>query len=216
MQLIRGDDFPHGARLPSEAEMASRFGVSRTVVREAVSRLKSEGLVESRQGSGVFVREDDTEQPFRIDPTSMDSAPSLLLVVELRMVLEGEIAALAAARRSPEQLQTIRQALAKIDADVAEGDDGVDADIDFHRSIAAATDNPHFLGLIHFLFNLLRSATQTTRAIEATQEEMSQQVKDEHRAIVEAIAKQDGESARFAARLHMNHAAKRLTSVKVT
>ena len=107
VHLIRGEDFPPGSRLPSEAKMADRFGVSRTVIREAVSRLKSEGLVESRQGSGVFVREENTDAPFRIDPNIMDSAKSLLQVVELRKVLESEIAALAAKRRSAAQLVAI-------------------------------------------------------------------------------------------------------------
>ena len=103
-QLINGEDFQPGSRLPSELKMASRFGVSRTVIREAVSRLKSEGLVESRQGSGVFVRERNMHAPFRIDPSIMDSIQSVLQVVELRLSLEGEIAALAARRREIAQL----------------------------------------------------------------------------------------------------------------
>ena len=100
VQLISGEDFPPGSRLPSEMKMAGRFGVSRTVIREAVSRLKSEGLVESRQGSGVFVREGNMDAPFRLDPNILDSIQSVLQVVELRMVLEGEIAAIAASRCS--------------------------------------------------------------------------------------------------------------------
>ena len=213
-QLISGADFPPGSRLPSEMNMASRLGVSRTVIREALSRLKSEGLVESRQGSGVFVREGNTDAPFRIAPNIMESLHSILQVVELRKVLEGEIAALAASRRSPEQMLTIRQALEKIDAEVLAGGDGVDADVSFHRSIAEATGNPHFLALILFLFNFLRSATQTTRSIEATRATLAQQVRDEHRAIVEAIAHQDATAARTAARLHMDRASLRLESAE--
>lgn len=214
-QLISGEDFPRGSRLPSEMKMASRFGVSRTVIREAVSRLKSEGLVESRQGSGVFVREENMDAPFRIDPSSMDSMQSVLQIVELRKVLEGEIAALAAKRRSKGQMAAIRLALKQIDSDVRSGGDGVDADIAFHRCIAEATGNPHFLALIHFLFNFLRSATQTTRGIEATRAALSQQVKDEHRAIVEAISRQDCAAARAAARLHMDRASRRLGSADI-
>ena len=215
-QLIRGEDFPPGSRLPSEMNMASRFGVSRTVIREAVSRLKSEGLVESRQGSGVFVREENTDAPFRIDPNIMDSAQSVLQVVELRKVLEGEIAALAAIRRTPTQLTTIKEALKQIDTDVLAGGDGVDADIVFHRSIADATGNPHFLALIHFLFTFLRSATQTTRRIEALRATLVQQVKDEHRAIVEAISRQNPDEARAAARKHMDCASHRLATAGFT
>ena len=213
IELIRGDDFPPGSRLPSEMKMASRFGVSRTVIREAISRLKSEGLVESRQGSGVFVREENLDAPFRIDPVLAESVQSVLQVVELRQVLEGEIAALAAKRRSREQMRAIRQALKKIDDDVRSGSDGVDADVAFHRTIAEATGNPHFLGLIEFLFKFLKTATQITRGIEATRVTMTQEVKDEHDAIVVAIAAQNADAARDAARLHMDHASRRLASL---
>jgi GntR family transcriptional repressor for pyruvate dehydrogenase complex len=214
-ELISGDDFPPGSRLPSEMKMASRFGVSRTVIREAVSRLKSEGLVESRQGSGVFVRERNMDSPFRINPNTMESIHSVLQVVELRQAIEGEIAALAAKRRTSEQLAAVREALKQIDADVSAGGDGVEADIAFHRSIAEATGNPHFLALIEFLFNFLRSATQTTRGIEATRTTLTRQVKDEHLAIVDALSRQNPEAARTAARLHMERASKRLGSADI-
>jgi len=212
-QLIGGDDFQAGSRLPSELKMASRFGVSRTVIREAVSRLKSEGLVESRQGSGVFVRDRNMHAPFRIDPSIMDSLQSVLQVVELRMSLEGEIAALAAKRRTREQMVAIKRALKQIEVDEQAGKDGVEADIVFHRSIAEATGNPHFLALIEFLFNFLSKATMITRSYEATKATLSEQVKDEHHCIVDAISRQDPEEARIAARRHMEGASRRLGSV---
>ncbi len=210
IQLINGEELPPGSRLPSEIDMGSRFGVSRTVIREAISRLKSEGLVESRQGSGVFVREKNMDLPFRIDPSSMGAIESVLEVVELRMVLEGEIAALAAERRTKAQMAAIRRALKHIEEDVETGSDGVDADIAFHRSIAEATNNPHFLALIEFLFNFLRSATRTTREYEATNASLVEQVKSEHLAIVQAIADQAPEIARASARKHMQGASERL------
>ena len=213
-QLIRGNDFPPGSRLPSEMNMANRFGVSRTVIREAVSRLKSEGLVESRQGSGVFVREESMHTPFRIDPCIVESIPSILEVVELRMALEGEIAALAAKRRTDQQLVAIRTALRQIEIDEQDGKDGVAADIAFHRSIAEATNNPHFLALIEFLFNFLKNATQVTRSYESTKRALLKEVKSEHAIIVEAIARQDEEAARSAARRHMEGASRRLASLE--
>lgn len=214
-QLINGDDFKPGARLPSELKMAGRFGVSRTVIREAVSRLKSEGLVESRQGSGVFVRDRNVQAPFRIDPSIMDSIQSVLQVVELRQSLEGEIAALAAKRRTREQMAAIKRTLKQIELDEQAGKDGVEADIVFHRSIAEATGNPHFLALIEFLFNFLIKATRITRSYEATKAVLSQQVKDEHQCIVDAISRQDSEAARLAARQHMEGASRRLGSVDI-
>ena len=213
-QLIRGKEIAPGDRLPSEMTMAERFGVSRTVVREAVSRLKSEGLVESRQGSGVFVRDENMQLPFRIDPAIIGSIPSILKVVELRMVLESEIAAFAAIRRTAEQLDVIREALGKIEIEEQEGKDGVEADIAFHRSIAEATDNPHFLALIEFLFKFLKNATQVSRSYESTKKTLINEVKREHAAIVEAIARRDADAARRCARQHMEGASRRLASLE--
>ena len=214
LQLIRGKDFPPGSRLPSEMGMAERFGVSRTVIREAISRLKSEGLVESRQGSGVFVRAENMQAPFRIDPSIVESIPSILQVVELRMALEGEIAALAAQRRTDAQLAAIREALQQIEADEQAGGDGVVADIDFHRRIAEATGNLHFLALVEFLFNFLKNATRMTRGYESSRASLAREVKKEHAAIVDAIDKRDAEQARLAARRHMAGATRRLGTLK--
>ncbi len=213
IQLTKGEDFPPGSRLPSEMSMASRFGVSRTVIREAISRLKSDGLVESRQGSGVFVREGNMNTPFRIDPSIMDSIHSIQQVIELRKALEGEITALAAERRSKAQLAAIKQALKQIDTEVRDGSVGTVADITFHRRIAEATGNPHFLSLIEFLFNFIQSAMQTARGYESTRPDLAQEVKDEHLVIVDAIAKQDVEAARAAARHHMDGSSRRLDSI---
>lgn len=213
LELIRGGEYPAGARLPTEMEMAGRFGVSRTVIREAVSRLKSEGLVESRQGSGVFVRAATLDAPFRIDPGVVESIRTVLQIVELRRGLESEIAAIAAARCNRKQLAEIRASVKAIDVAVAAGKDGVEADMEFHRSIARATGNPHFLALWDFLGQFLKGMMTVTRALEATREDMSSQVLAEHRAIVDAIAAKDPEAARAAARRHLEMAAFRIQSV---
>ncbi|WP_292937808.1 FadR/GntR family transcriptional regulator [Noviherbaspirillum sp.] len=210
LELIRSGTFPAKSRLPSEAEMAQRFGVSRTVIREAVSRLKSEGLVESRQGSGVFVREAGPDTPFRIDPTAVDSIQSVLQLAELRRGLEAEIAALAAERRTPEQIADIGAKLQAIDDAVAVGGDGVSADMEFHRSIARATANPHFLALWDFLGQFLKGSMAISRAWEARTEETRSQVQEEHKALYAAIAAGDIEGARNAARRHMEMASQRI------
>ncbi len=210
LELIRSGDYPAKSRLPSEMEMAKRFGVSRTVIREAVSRLKSEGLVESRQGSGVFVRELSLDTPFRIDPGAVDSIRSVMQIVELRRGLESEIAALAAERCNKKQIAEIRTALHAIDSDVAAGKDGVDADMEFHRSIARATNNPYFLSLWDFLGQFLKGSMTVSRTLEARKKEMMLQVLQEHQELVEAIARKDPEAARAAARRHMEMAGHRL------
>ncbi|MET0961909.1 MAG: FadR/GntR family transcriptional regulator [Noviherbaspirillum sp.] len=214
LSLIRTGDYLPGARLPSEMSMAKSFGVSRTVIREAVSRLKSEGLVESRQGSGVFVRSGSMDTPFRIDPAAAASAQSVLQVVELRRGLESEIAALAAERRSAGQLEEIRAALDAIDADVRAGGDGVDADMAFHRAIARATGNPHFLALWDYLSQFLRGAMTVTRALEARRPDMGSQVLDEHQAMLTAIAAGDAAAASAAARHHMVMASRRIGTLE--
>lgn len=199
VDLLRKGDFPPGSRLPSELKMAIRFGVSRTVIREAVSRLKSEGLIESRQGSGAFVRERNLDFPFRLDPNALESINSILQVSELWYVLDGEIAALAAERRTSGQLAAIREALQQIDSDVCSGGDGIDADIAFHRCIADAIGNPHFLALSQFLGNFLRGASRNMLYTGSTP---TQRLRDEHLAIFEALSRQDSEAARAASRLH--------------
>src|SRR5471032_898883 len=96
-----------GARLLTEQEMMATFGVSRTVVREAVSALRSEGLVLTRQGVGAFVATDAQQRPFRIDPRGAKSVTEILRIMELRMGVEIEAAGLAAARRSAKHLARI-------------------------------------------------------------------------------------------------------------
>jgi len=208
-QLIRKGEYPPKSRLPTETDMGERFGVSRTVIREAVSRLKSEGMVESRQGVGVFVRDAGMDTPFRIDPQVVDSLRAVLQVAELRRGLESEMAALAAERCSDAQLDEIRAALQAIETEEAQGR-GVDADMAFHRAIARATDNPHYVALWDFIGQFLRRAMTVTRANEARDSTFAAQVQAEHAAIVAAIASRDPEAARTAARRHMEMAAARL------
>ncbi|NMG73634.1 FadR/GntR family transcriptional regulator [Aromatoleum diolicum] len=211
-QMIRGGEFPPKSRLPTETEMGNRFGVSRTVIREAVSRLKSESLVESRQGVGVFVRDRGLDTPFRIDPNVVESMRSVLQIAELRRGLEAEMAALAAERRSADQLGEIRMRLKALDKVAPLSAEGVDADMAFHREIARATDNPHFVALWDFIGQFLRGAMTVTRANEARSTEYTAQVRAEHDALVDAIARGDAEAARAAARLHMEMAAVRIKS----
>lgn len=210
-RLVATGEYPPGARLPPELELAARFGVSRTVVREAVARLKSAGLVESRQGSGVFVREPNLEMRFQLDPrTIRGSAAAVIEVVEVRRALESEAAALAAARRSRAQLAEIRAALAGLARDEAAGLDGVRSDVELHRAIARASGNRHFPALWDFIAPLLHVAIRATRLNEARRADFAAQVRAEHRALVDAIARGDAAAARAAALRHMDMAEARI------
>ena len=203
-----------GEKLPPEAALAPEFGVSRTVVREAISRLKQGGLVESRQGSGVFVSLQPAVSPLRIDDSVIESREAVVQIVELRRAIESEAAALAAQRRSDSQLLEIERAFRAIDVEVAAGGDGVAADVSFHREIARATGNPYFLKTLEFLSQYLMAATRMTRANEARRIEFMRQVRDEHSVIVEAIRRQDAVAARNAAATHMFNAARRLATAE--
>src|SRR6476469_10247926 len=101
---IRSGRLAPGARLPTEQQLMQAMGVSRTVVREAVAALRAEGLVTTRQGSGAFVSADASRVPFRIDPEGLSSIGDVLEVMELRLAIEVEAAALAAERITGERL----------------------------------------------------------------------------------------------------------------
>jgi GntR family transcriptional regulator, transcriptional repressor for pyruvate dehydrogenase complex len=211
VRLVRSGERRAGARLPSEKEMSERFGVSRTVIREAVSRLKSEGLVEAHQGKGAFVRAAGPDVPFRIARRGADSVSSILQIVELRTGIEAEAAALAAERRTGAELRAIERALRTLDR-CAGGEEGVEADQAFHRAIARATGNPHYVALWDFIGRFLTRAMRVTRAYEARHAELVTQVKREHEALARAIARRDPEAARSAARQHLEMVATRITA----
>jgi GntR family transcriptional repressor for pyruvate dehydrogenase complex len=199
-----------GDRLPSEARLAESHGVSRTVVREAVHQLKSRGLLLSRQGSGVFVAPPPLNQSLAFDPSVLESIDAVVHVVEVRRVIETEIAALAAERASASQIKAMRQALLAIDAAAAAGQDGVAEDLAFHRTIGLASGNPQFVLLMGFFEQYLREAMRITRGNEARRQDFMDAVRLEHRAIVDAIAAHDPEAARRCATGHLLQGEQRL------
>ncbi|HEY0857905.1 MAG TPA: FadR/GntR family transcriptional regulator [Albitalea sp.] len=207
---VENGELRPGDRLPTEQQLAAQHGVSRTVVREAVHQLKSRGLLHSRQGSGVFVAAPAENQPLAFDPTVLESVDAVVHVVEVRRVLEGEIAAIAAERATRAQITGIKRALKAIDQAVIEGRDGVAEDLAFHRAIGEATGNPQFGRLLGFLEQYLREGMRITRGNEARRKDFMEQVRDEHRAMVDAIASRDPVAARRCALQHILHGERRL------
>ncbi|BDB29636.1 GntR family transcriptional regulator [Cupriavidus sp. TA19] len=207
---IRDGQFPPGQRLPTESALMERFGVSRTVVREALSRLKTLGLVESRQGSGAFVKNSGKPAPEHLVLAPDGSVNAVIQMVEVRRALEAESAALAAARCSPEDLENIKATIQALEEAVVAGGDGVAEDVAFHAAVAKAACNPFLLATLSYLNHFLLDATRVTRANEATRADFAQQVRDEHAAIVRAIESGDVVAARFAAAAHMANAAERI------
>lgn len=206
---IRAGQLAEGARLPTEQMLAQQFGVSRTVVREAVSRLKSAGLIDTRQGSGTYVRKPGV-QPLRFDPAISATLEAVLQIVETRRALECEAAELAAERGSKEDVRRIRTALRAIQRAVESGQDGVEEDVRFHRAIAQAARNPFLKLTLDYLSQFLSSATRVTRANEARSRKLGMEVLREHEALVDAIEAGDSSAARAAAARHLRNAARRI------
>jgi GntR family transcriptional repressor for pyruvate dehydrogenase complex len=208
-EIRRGALVP-GDKLPTEARLVEQFHVSRTVVREAVSRLKSLGLVDSRQGSGVFVSTQASFAPLHFEAHHAASKEAVVQMVEVRRALEAEVAALAAQRRTPADLRQIDQAMQALDAAVQAGGNGVTEDVQLHRAIAEAARNPFLIQTLEYLGQFLLGATRVTRANEARRIDFAAQVKSEHEAIVKAVQAGDPQAARAAASAHMGNAITRI------
>jgi len=206
---IRAGRLVVGEKLPTEAALVAQFSVSRTVIREAVSRLKSLGLVDSRQGSGMYVKAAGFS-PLNFDAKFAVSKQAVIQMVEVRRALEAEVAALAAMRRTPADVQRIRHSIAALEQAVLAGGDGVDEDVQFHRAIAEAARNPFLIGTLEYLGQFLRGATRVTRANEARRADFAGQVQDEHEMIARAIEAGDPAAARQAASRHMDNAIQRI------
>jgi DNA-binding FadR family transcriptional regulator len=202
---IEGGRFSPGAKLPTEQEIMTATGVSRTVVREAFSALRAQGLVTTRQGAGAFVSPEVGRRPFRIDPDDVGSLAEVLHLMELRLGAETEAAGLAAERRTPAQLAEIERRLAAIDEAIGRGENAVDADFAFHKAIFAAAGNPHFLRFLEFLggYIIPRQAARAGFGSPSEQRAYLELIQKEHGAIVAAIGAREPDQARAAARRHL-------------
>jgi GntR family transcriptional repressor for pyruvate dehydrogenase complex len=206
---IRAGRLAVGDKLPTEAALVAQFSVSRTVVREAVSRLKSLGLVDSRQGSGVFVKEQGFS-PLNFDAKYAVSRQAVIQIVEVRRALEAEVAALAAQRCTMDDVKRIRESITALEAAVLAGGDGVDEDVRYHNAIAQAARNPFLISTLDYLGQFLKGATRVTRANESRRIDFARQVREEHDLILQAIESRDPVAARNAATGHMNNAIVRI------
>jgi DNA-binding FadR family transcriptional regulator len=200
--------FKPGDMLPSENGIVREHGVSRTVVREALSKLQASGLVETRRGIGSFVIERQVQGLRLVGET----AASVLQLLELRMGLEGQAAALAAIRRSNEQVQGMRHALDDYQDLVTAGDSCIDADRRFHMLIAEATGNIYFMEMMSHFGNALipRSRVNPSERVGASMAPHAYLANLEHEAILDAIRRRDPDAARAAALLHLSNSRYRL------
>lgn len=209
---IREGRMRAGDKLPTEAAIMGEFGVSRTVVREALSKLQAAGMVETRHGVGTFVVGTGEAANFRIAPEQIATVREVIAVLELRIGLETEAAGLAAVRRTEANLAAMRGALAGFRTAIDENSDALAPDFQFHLEIARATQNVHFLELMNYLGTMIipRARLNTAQVAGEGRREYLQRVNTEHESIVNAIANHDPEAARAAMRTHLANSRERL------
>ena len=211
---IRDGRLQLGDKLPTEAAIMREFNVSRTVVREAISKLQASGLVETRHGIGTFVLGLGQAPGFKITPDQFSTLRDVIAVLELRIGMETEAAALAAQRRTAANITAMREALNNIAAALDAGRDAVAADFQFHLEIARATQNSHFVELMGTLGSMIiprarLDAASTVAEPSDDRRQYLRRVNGEHESIYDAIVGQDPDGARAAMRTHLANSRER-------
>jgi DNA-binding FadR family transcriptional regulator len=211
-EQIRSGAIIPGDRLPPETDIVAQRGVSRTVVREAISRLQAAGLVETRHGVGTFVLKPRKEAGFGIDPSAILTIRDLLHMLEFRISIESDAAALAAMRAGEEDLQAMRRILRLFEQGLEDAAGTIQPDYEFHLQVASATANHYFKEIMgHFQTAIVpRTRINTAELGRVHQLEYLNRVNREHQDIYDAIALHDPEAARAAMRLHLTNSRERL------
>jgi len=215
-QLIQSGQLQPGDKLPTESAIMGDMSVSRTVVREAISRLQASGQVETRHGIGTFALQAPTAHNFRIAEQDMATVDDVIAVLELRISLETEAAGLAAQRATPEQLTAMATALHGFSTAIHSQSDAVPSDFQFHMEVAKATGNRHFADLMTYLGTHIIPRTRIQTADQAPEGRKAylERVHGEHESIYNAIRNQDTEAARAAMRTHLSNSRDRLRKAR--
>jgi GntR family transcriptional repressor for pyruvate dehydrogenase complex len=203
---ISAGEYGSSGKLPTESQMTTIFGVSRTVVREAIAALAADGLVQSRQGAGVFVVANAASPFTAIGAESSNKISVALNVLEVRMGIEIESAGLAAVRRSNSQDAAIQEAWNEFERLLKLGTPTGKTDFAFHRAIAAATNNPFYIEVLDGLGS--RTIPCDVASPWGTESVLTYEyqagLQREHLAILRAISAQDAGAAREAMRQHLS------------
>lgn len=208
---IRSGELTPGDKLPTEQMLIAEFGVSRTVIREAISGLKADGLLNSRQGAGVFVqepsREDDAIALLSSNPKTI---ASVIEALELRAAVEIGAAELAAQRCSPAQEAEIYSRFNAFRQKVNAGERSEEEDFAFHVAIAEATNNRRFVEFLTLMGrNTIPRSELREKANLRRDPGLEERILAEHKALMDAIADRQPQAAREAMRAHLNHSAER-------
>ncbi|MGO4785196.1 FadR/GntR family transcriptional regulator [Cryobacterium sp. W22_MBD10_FK3] len=197
LERIRNGEWELGQKLPGETSLAPQFGVGRSTIREAIRQLAGRGVLATRQGAGVFVSALDASDDWIQVLNSADIAS----VVEARIAIEVESCALAAERRTPADLRSMRRALAHRGLDQSSVEEHVDSDIDFHRSIVIAAHNTVLAELFEYF--VPRSRQAMIELVRLRSEFGSEADQCIHAQILEAISVGDPQSAAALSRDHL-------------
>lgn len=231
MQRIDTGQYPVGTNLPSGRLLAQEFDVSPAVIREATERLRTKGLVKSRQGAGCTVLTNAVQEGFLLDIPSPIDKKTLRHIYELRFEVEGGAAALAAVHATSADIKQMQRILTSLEKTLSTPDKALEWDLKFHQKLAMATHNPHYSQLLKYLTgqwrHSVKAARQNTFATDQMQNGsrlgngqmpgddavavgLARQVHDEHVAVLKAIEDRDPITARASAQAHLRNACERL------
>ena len=209
LQRIARGELKPGDRLPTEKALGEAFGVSRAVVREAIARLKADGMIETRQGSGAFVVDAPKSINLRFWKGAGPELNELRDIFELRAMVEGAVAELAAQRRDKKDLKAMADQLQAMDDALTGGLDGTEADDNFHIAMARATHNSYIGRLVEFLGRHFSDSRKLSWLSTRKELALPQEAQREHRALFEAISCGNAEAARRCAQNHLRGSAGR-------
>jgi GntR family transcriptional regulator, transcriptional repressor for pyruvate dehydrogenase complex len=200
-ESVRKGTLKEGDQLPAERELAQQFGVSRTAVREAIKALHEKGLVDAFPGRGTFITNGNSNSMRQSLDRILKSghADGSAHLMEIREILEPEIAALAAARADEQDLVAMREAVSVMDNARRDADAYIEADLDFHLALAEAVANPFILSLIDSIVGLLREQRMRTFYVDGGPE----RGQIHHKRILDAMERHDARGAREAMQNHL-------------
>jgi len=205
--LIRSGEFPAGARLPPERDLARQLGVSRPSVREALIALEVEGMVEVRIGSGIYVLAPGNDKPS--SGPEAEAGPFELL--RARYVIESECAALAARSAKKAQVHAMEEALVEMERELTDAKQPLPADRMFHLRIAEATGNGALVAVVKMLWEERTGPLYKQLEHHYDSPQLWHAAMAEHRAVLKAIAARNADAARSAMQRHLNQAYKRFS-----
>ena len=216
-EAIETGQLKPGDRLPTEQELSQRFGVARTVVREAISLLRYDGIVDSRRGVGAFVTHRSQRSAFRISPACFEKRKQIIQLLQLRTGVQAGASALAAEMRSNIQMQIIEDVFVQMEMADSHGpkialEERVDQELLLYRRITEASGNDYYVEVTAMIEMNIQNNLRSAFLKNAAASEFGKHIIDEHRAVLDAIREQNVEAARRATRTRFERASARLTA----